>query len=218
MAVSQKPLTQKLGIKTGQRIALLHSPKGYTSILGEVPPEVTVTTRLAGEPFDLIQAFYEDQKTLKTGLRKLKKFVNPKGKIWVCWRKGRVTDLDRGAIHGISEKSGLDSVAECAIDADWSAMRLKLRSFAFLACFGLMAISPGAFAAPGLGLVSVWIPKVCPDDLRAPGREAAWNACFTARQNPEFEKAKRWYSEALGFRVTSDVRGVFDGVAAGGFN
>ena len=66
---------------------------------------------------------------------------------------------------------------------------------------------------PAIGLVSVWIPKVCPDELRAPGREKEWNTCFETKQNPEFEKAKAWYVNVLGFKVTSDVYGVFDGVA-----
>lgn len=81
-----------------------------------------------------------------------------------------------------------------------------------------MFISSGVQAAESsvrreIGLVSVWIPKVCPDELRERGREKEWNECFTSKQNPEFEKAKRWYSKVLGFKVTSDVFGVFDGVA-----
>jgi hypothetical protein len=97
-APSQRPIARKLGIKSGNRVAVLHAPKGYTSTLGKVPADASLTTRLAGESFDLVQAFYEDQRTLKVDLPKLKKAIHPMGKIWVCWRKGNVTDLNRDSI------------------------------------------------------------------------------------------------------------------------
>ena len=89
------------------------------------------------------------------------------------------------------------------------------RNVLFLACVATLCLaSPRAAAGgPAIGLVSVWIPKACPDELRAPGREREWNECFETRQNPEFEKARKWYAEMLGYKVTSDVHGVFDGVA-----
>lgn len=122
--VPKKSLAGKLGIRPGARVALLHSPRGYTSILGAVPRDVSFATRLAGEPFDLVQGFYEDRRSLKVELGKLKKSVTPQGRIWVCWRKGNVTELGRAAIHELGEKAGLHAVAECAVDAEWSAMRL----------------------------------------------------------------------------------------------
>src|SRR4051812_20688628 len=119
-AASTKPVIEKLGIKAGHRIAVLNSPKGYTAILGKVPADVSLTTRLAGEPFDLVQAFYDDQKSLRADLTKLKKSIHPLGKIWVCWRKGKVTDLSRDSIWALGDKAGLDSVSEVAIDQEWS--------------------------------------------------------------------------------------------------
>ncbi len=125
-AVSKRPVAEKLGIKPGHRMAVLYSPKGYTSILASFPSEVSLTTRLAGEPFDLIQGFYQDQKTLKADLRKIRKSIQPLGKVWICWRKGNVTDLSRNIIHQLAETARLDSVVECAIDEEWSAMKLML--------------------------------------------------------------------------------------------
>src|SRR5947209_3082297 len=110
-ASSQRPVIQKLGIKTGNRVAILYSPKGYTSILSKVPAGVTLTTRLAGDAFDLVQAFYEDQRALKADLPKLKRSIEPDGKIWICWRKGNVTDLSRDLIRQSGEKAGLEAVA-----------------------------------------------------------------------------------------------------------
>jgi hypothetical protein len=123
-APSQRPIAGKLGIKSGNRVAILHAPKGYTSALGKIPADASLATRLAGEPFDLVQAFYEDQRSLKADLPKLKKAIHSSGKIWVCWRKGNVTDLSRDSIWAIGNEVGLESVASVAIDDDWSALKL----------------------------------------------------------------------------------------------
>ncbi|MGE0632478.1 MAG: hypothetical protein AB7O96_08730 [Pseudobdellovibrionaceae bacterium] len=125
-AASKSLVAKKLGIKPGNRIAVLHSPKGYTSILAKLPAEVSMTTRLAGEHFDIVQGFYEDQKSLKADLRKIKKSILPSGKVWICWRKGNVTDLSRDAIWEMGNEIGLDAIASCAIDDNWSAMKLML--------------------------------------------------------------------------------------------
>src|SRR4051812_16532221 len=100
---SRRPVAEKLGIKPGNRIAVLYSPKGYTSILSKLPSEVSLTTRLAGEPFDIIQGFYQNQRSLKADLRKIRKAIQPMGKVWICWRKGNVTDLSGGVIHELGE-------------------------------------------------------------------------------------------------------------------
>jgi hypothetical protein len=123
---SKRAIAQKLGIKPGNRIAVLNSPKGYTSILAKLPPQVSLITRLAGEAFDLVQAFYEDERALKADLKKIRKFINPWGTVWICWRKGKVTDLNRDSIVSLCEKVNLDAVASCAIDDEWSALKLML--------------------------------------------------------------------------------------------
>src|SRR5688500_2423343 len=101
MEASSKPIVKKLGIKPGNRIAILYPPRGYTAISGKLPTNVILTTRIAGDAFDLIQAFYEDEKSLKLDLKKFKAAILPNGKIWICWRKGNVTELSRDSIMEI---------------------------------------------------------------------------------------------------------------------
>lgn len=125
-AMSKSPIFKKLGVKPGQRFAVLNAPKGYTAILAKVPDDVSMVTRIAGEPFDVVQAFYEDRKSLKSEIKKLRKAIVPGGKVWVCWRKGHITNLSRETIWEIGTQSGLDSVGSCAIDDDWSAMKMML--------------------------------------------------------------------------------------------
>jgi hypothetical protein len=124
MHSSKKAIAQKLGIKEGHRVALLHAPKGYTSILASVPDEVTITTRLAGEPFHVVQAFFEDDRALRSEIKKLSKAIYSFGSVWICWRKGNVTSLNRDLIHKRAEVVGLEGVASCSIDESWSALRL----------------------------------------------------------------------------------------------
>src|SRR5688572_21052591 len=113
---SQRSVITRLGIKPKNRIALLNSPKGYTSILAKLPPGVSFSTRVAGAPFDIVQAFYDDKRTLKADLSRLRRAIRPNGKIWICWRKGLVTELNRDLVMELGEKARLESVAACAID------------------------------------------------------------------------------------------------------
>ena len=56
---SGTPLVKKLGIKRGNRLALLHAPAHYIALLGELPPDVAIDFKLAGGVYDFVQAFYQ---------------------------------------------------------------------------------------------------------------------------------------------------------------
>jgi hypothetical protein len=53
---SGKPVVQKLGIKPGFRIFVGHAPAAYGDIVGKLPADVTIATRLTGA-FDLVLKF-----------------------------------------------------------------------------------------------------------------------------------------------------------------
>jgi hypothetical protein len=124
--LSERSLAERLGIKGGDRVAVLHAPKGYTSILGDLPDGVTMTTRLAGEPFAVIQAFYQDERALKSELRKLRRAIEPKGKIWICWRKAKKGTLGRDQIGELCMAAKLSPAGICSVDDDWSGLKVML--------------------------------------------------------------------------------------------
>ena len=81
---SGTPLVKKLGIKPGQRIALLSGPPGYRKTLGALPEQVKCTARL-GEKLDFIQLFATDQADLKRRFKKAKGGLATNGSLWISW-------------------------------------------------------------------------------------------------------------------------------------
>jgi hypothetical protein len=120
---STKPVYQKLGLKPAHRACLLRLPAGMDKKLGKAPEGVTFAKTLSGE-LDLVLGFYETAKALKGDLPKLHKTLASSGAAWACWRKGNVTDLSRDLIAALADEAGLEGVASCAIDDDWSALKL----------------------------------------------------------------------------------------------
>lgn len=119
MIASTKPVFRKLGLKPAHRATTLGVPSGVN--LGKAPAKFEKSFR--GE-FDFVLGFYESKKALEADLAKIRKALTPSGMAWVCWRKGGVTELSREVIWSSGEAVGLESVASCAIDDDWSALKL----------------------------------------------------------------------------------------------
>jgi hypothetical protein len=119
--VSTKPVFQKLGLKPAHRATILSVPPDVK--LGKTPAGAKFEKSFRGE-FDFVLGFYESQKALEADLAKARKALTPSGMAWVCWRKGGVTELSRETIWAAGEKAGLESVASCAIDDAWSALKL----------------------------------------------------------------------------------------------
>jgi hypothetical protein len=116
---STKPVFQKLGLKPVHRAATMHVPAAVK--LGKSPVEFEKSFR--GE-FDFVLGLYESKKALEADLVRIRKALTPSGMAWACWKKGGVTELTREIIWSSGETVGLESVSSCAIDDDWSAMKL----------------------------------------------------------------------------------------------
>jgi hypothetical protein len=126
--MSEKSVAQKLLVKEGRKVLLVHAPQGYAARMGELPPGVQVMDAV-GEPADIVQVFVEDRKDLEAQLPRLKSVLSPKGALWVTYHKGtsRVkTDINRDTINDYARSIGLEGIAMISIDEDWSALRLKL--------------------------------------------------------------------------------------------
>jgi len=126
---SLKPLNEKLGIKSGHKIIVLNEPEYYFSILGELPENIQIAKKLTGE-FDLIHFFATEEKCYKQELQNLKENIKQNGMIWISWPKGKSkiqTDLNENKIRDFALKSGLVDVKVCAVDEDWSGLKLVIR-------------------------------------------------------------------------------------------
>lgn len=63
---SGAPLAKKLGLKAGNRIAVIGAPLSFLETLGEIPPDVSISTDLRCRgAFDLILFFAPDLTSLR---------------------------------------------------------------------------------------------------------------------------------------------------------
>jgi len=126
---SQRSLVDKLGIKPGARIAILHAPRGYRATLGKLPRGVTVTSAARGV-LSFIQFFSVDRAILERQLPALLRALAPDGALWVSWPKkasGVPTDMTEDVVRAIALPTGLVDVKVAAVDDVWSGLKLVRR-------------------------------------------------------------------------------------------
>jgi hypothetical protein len=126
---STRPLVAKLGIKAGQRIAILQPPADYAAILGELPGGVVPLATL--QPgLDLIHFFTTSRGELETHFPQLAGALTRSGKLWISWPKRAAkvaTDLDENVVRAIGLANGLVDVKVAAIDFIWSGLQFVYR-------------------------------------------------------------------------------------------
>lgn len=126
---SGTPLVKKLGIKPGQRIALLSGPPRYLQNLGPLPAKVSCGEELS-EKLDFIQLFVTSQAELKACFGKAKRCLAVDGSLWISWPKkasGVATDLNENAVREVGLALGLVDVKVCAVDDTWSGLKFVFR-------------------------------------------------------------------------------------------
>jgi len=126
--MSDKTIAQKLGLKAGMTLLVRLPPDGVAASIGALPigAELIFDTK---KPAALILMFARDKAALAKGLPGCKRKLAPGGALWVAYVKGTSalkTDINRDSIREYVATIGLDTVAQIAIDDDWSALRLKV--------------------------------------------------------------------------------------------
>ena len=97
---------------------LLNRPAGYEVPLGELPAGAAVSE--AAGPADAVLCFVTTRAALEEQLPRLGIY----GRVWIAYPKGQAA-LHRDIIRQVAQEAGWDGVAMFAIDAVWSALRLK---------------------------------------------------------------------------------------------
>ncbi len=125
--MSEKTVAQKLGLKSGMTLTVAMPPDGVADLIGALPSGAKLIFD-ASKPSALMLMFARDQAALAKGLPGCKRTLAPGGVLWVAYIKGTSalkTDVNRDRIREYVATIGLDTVAQIAIDDDWSALRLK---------------------------------------------------------------------------------------------
>ncbi|MET0692783.1 MAG: DUF3052 domain-containing protein [Propionibacteriaceae bacterium] len=131
---SGTPLVQKLGIKTGMRVAVLSAPTGFLDTLVPLPEELSLVTRLVGHR-DLVLVFVVHRTELVRRLAALTSAIAPDGMIWVAWPKKASakkepylgSDMTEDVVREVALPTGLVDVKVCAVDEIWSGLKLVIR-------------------------------------------------------------------------------------------
>jgi hypothetical protein len=119
-------LLNKLGIKPGMKLLLIHQPANYYSLL-----QVNVEDQLCkkNEIPDLVHLFVKTQKEFETEMKKLKPVCkkNTAITIWVSWYKKAAkipTDVTEDVIRNYALQNDLVDVKVCAVSDVWSGLKL----------------------------------------------------------------------------------------------
>lgn len=122
--MSDKPLAVKMHLKPGKSVAFLNVPETIGNLAADLPAGVTVVQGDA--PADIIMIFIANRAEAERELPTVKARLSPDGALWVAYRKGNKTDINRDSLFPIATGFGLQPCATLSIDDEWSALRLKV--------------------------------------------------------------------------------------------
>ena len=126
---SVKTLIAKLGWMNGSKAVAIAPPANYAELTGGAAITAKKTAPGTGS-FDFIHLFVKDTAALSRDLPKLEPRLATGGMIWVSWPKKTsklFIDLTEDGIRNLCLPMGLVDVKVCAVDADWSGLKLYRR-------------------------------------------------------------------------------------------
>ena len=126
---SGKPVSTKLGIKEGTRVAVVNAPGDYAKLVGGLPPAARVVPP-SSKDIDVVHVFATERRALEKELIRWRKSIAPDATIWVSWpkRASKVpTDITEDVIRDVALPMGLVDVKVCAVDETWSGLKLVIR-------------------------------------------------------------------------------------------
>lgn len=126
---SGTPLAKKLGIKEGFDIRTINAPENYSELLALMPDAVRISDALSASA-DLIHFFTNSRDELFIKLAECARLIKQDGSIWVSWYKKAAklpTELTEDTIRDAAVAIGLVDVKVCAVDDNWSGLKLVIR-------------------------------------------------------------------------------------------
>lgn len=126
---SGTPLPKKLGIKDGHRVAILDGPVGIEALLAPLPDGVELRHDARAKA-EVSLVFCATRRALDRRRRQLWTLAFPDRSVWICWPKkssSRFVDLTEDQVREVVLPDGLVDVKVCAIDDDWSGLKLMVR-------------------------------------------------------------------------------------------
>ncbi len=123
-------LMKKLRLTPETRLLALNAPELYVEALREAGVTVSLATISEDDTYDAVHSFVRSQEEAELALTSALAALEPGGVFWIMWPKktsGVATDLSRDSIVQLAYPQGWGPVSNVAIDAIWSALRLRRR-------------------------------------------------------------------------------------------
>lgn len=123
--MADKTPAEKMLMKPGMKVAVLHAPKDVEHGLG-MPHGVTLVDDPADA--DFILDFATSQAEAQERLLAWKSAVGEKTLAWLAYPKGSKAagyDVSRDTVFKYAQTIGLVAVANIAVDETWSALRIR---------------------------------------------------------------------------------------------
>ena len=117
---STKPIGEKLGIRSGNRILLISSPPGFS--IDPLPPGASVDY---APPADCVLLFVSTKAEFLDRMPSAANSLSKLGALWVAYPKGSKVELNRDSLRELGAGIGFDTVALFALDDTWTALRFK---------------------------------------------------------------------------------------------
>jgi hypothetical protein len=125
---SGTPLSKKLGIKVGFRIAFHDLPAEVKSELKQALADCHIAQ--SKERLDFAMIFVKKRTELEKEFVRFATMLAPAGMLWVSWPKkssGVATDLDENLVREIGLDARLVDVKVCAVTDVWSGLKFVIR-------------------------------------------------------------------------------------------
>jgi len=123
-----KPLPDKLGIKAGMTIVLVHPPQEFAETLGKLPDGTQIQEARTGG-FDLTIWFCRSISDLNSNLEHIVAQARS-DPVWIAWPKkksGVRSDLTQQFVRQTGLDNNMVDYKICSIDETWSGLLFKYR-------------------------------------------------------------------------------------------
>lgn len=123
-------LMKKLRLTPQTRLLALNAPEPYVAALREAGVAVSLATISESDTYDAVHSFVRDQEEAELALTSALAALEPGGVFWIMWPKktsGVASDVSRDSLAQLAYPHGWEPVSNVAVDATWSALRLRRR-------------------------------------------------------------------------------------------
>jgi hypothetical protein len=120
--MSDKPIPERLQVKGERRLAVIGASAELDGLIGAADARAGVAEA------EVVLVFTNGRAELSARLAELRRATRPDSILWAAYPKltsPLAGDLSRETVREVAAALALDTVSQIAIDADWSAMRLK---------------------------------------------------------------------------------------------